>query len=56
VFHTCLSTVNILDWGVNDTKGFRGWGGGNSENAIVGIKVTRQYSIRFPNMVSLQEW
>lgn len=37
VRHDDLSTMNILDWGLDDPNGFRGWGGGNSEPAIVGI-------------------
>ncbi|MCA9622652.1 MAG: CehA/McbA family metallohydrolase [Myxococcales bacterium] len=36
VSHDDLSTENILDWGLNDPNGFRGWGGGNEEPAIVG--------------------
>ncbi|MFP6663974.1 MAG: CehA/McbA family metallohydrolase [Deltaproteobacteria bacterium] len=34
--HDDLSEKNILDWGVDDPAGFRGWGGGNRENAIIG--------------------
>jgi hypothetical protein len=37
VSHTDGSDVVILDWGVWSPEGFRGWGGGNSENAIVGV-------------------
>lgn len=37
VRHDDLSEANILDWGLEDTAGFRGWGGGNVEPAIVGI-------------------
>ena len=36
VQHDDLSSANILDWGLDDPNGFRGWGGGNSETAIVG--------------------
>ncbi|MBW2508226.1 MAG: PHP domain-containing protein [Deltaproteobacteria bacterium] len=36
VRHDDLSSANILDWGLDDPNGFRGWGGGNSEPAIVG--------------------
>lgn len=37
IAHDDLSNENILDWGLVDEKGgFRGWGGGNSENAVVG--------------------
>jgi len=37
VRHDDLSSVNILDWGLDDPNGFRGWGGGNSDPAIVGV-------------------
>jgi predicted metal-dependent phosphoesterase TrpH len=37
VRHDDLSPANILDWGLDDPDGFRGWGGGNGEPAIVGI-------------------
>lgn len=44
VEHSDLSDVNILDWGLDDPNGFRGWGGGNSENAIVGVEAaSRSY-------------
>ena len=36
VRHDDLSEDNILDWGLEDPNGVRGWGGGNSEPAIVG--------------------
>lgn len=34
--HDDLSEENILDWGLDDPGGFRGWGGGKSEPAIIG--------------------
>jgi hypothetical protein len=34
VRHDDLSDMNILDWGVLDPGGFRGYGGGNTEPAI----------------------
>jgi hypothetical protein len=37
VAHDDLSATNILDWGLDDPNGFRGWGGGNVEPAIVGV-------------------
>jgi hypothetical protein len=37
VRHDDDSDANILDWGLDDPDGFRGWGGGNREPAIVGI-------------------
>jgi MYXO-CTERM domain-containing protein len=37
VRHDDLSATNVLDWGLVDPAGFRGWGGGNDEPAVVGI-------------------
>jgi hypothetical protein len=37
VRHDDQSADNILDWGLVDPEGFRGWGGGNDEPAIVGV-------------------
>jgi hypothetical protein len=37
VRHESLTTGNILDFGLDDPDGFRGWGGGNTEPAIVGL-------------------
>lgn len=36
ISHDDLSEENILDWGLDDPAGFRGWGGGKSEPAILG--------------------
>src|SRR5690606_27355461 len=37
IAHDDLSDDNTLDWGLVDPNGvFRGWGGGNPENAVVG--------------------
>lgn len=46
VAHDDLSADNILDWGLLDPDGrFRGWGGGNSEDAIVGeLAASRSYA------------
>lgn len=35
IAHDDLSEANILDWGLEDPAGFRGWGGGNEENIVV---------------------
>ncbi len=35
VEHRDHSDEDILDWGLEDPSGFRGWGGGNEENIIV---------------------
>lgn len=46
IAHDDLSTQNILDWGVWSPDGFRGWGGGNDENAIIGrLASSRSYRI-----------
>lgn len=37
VRHDDLSAANILDWGLDSPEGFRGWGGGNPEPAVVGL-------------------
>ncbi len=37
VRHDDLSVDNVLDWGLDAPGGFRGWGGGNAEPAIVGV-------------------
>ena len=37
VRHQSLGDGDILDFGVEDPDGFRGWGGGNTEPAIVGV-------------------
>lgn len=33
--HDDLSEANVLDFGVNDPSGYRGWGGGTSEPTII---------------------
>jgi MYXO-CTERM domain-containing protein len=37
VTHSDGSDYVILDWGVWGPDGFRGWGGGNTEDAIIGV-------------------
>ncbi len=32
-----LDPATILDWGLDDPNGHRGWGGGNTEAAVVGV-------------------
>ncbi len=45
VRHDDLSEANVLDFGLEDPNGRRGWGGGNSEPAVVGIDAaSRSYS------------
>ncbi len=44
VRHDDLSELDILDWGLDDPDGWRGWGGGNTEPAIVGERAaSRSY-------------
>ncbi|HYO53455.1 CehA/McbA family metallohydrolase [Archangium sp.] len=44
VRHDDLASENILDWGLEDPDGFRGYGGGNEEPALVGEKAaSRSY-------------
>ena len=37
IVHSDGSENDILDWGVWSPEGFRGWGGGNTEDAIIGV-------------------
>jgi hypothetical protein len=54
VQHSDLSDENIIDWGLEDPSGFRGWGGGNEENAIVGVDAaSRSY---MPGPIAAGEW
>ncbi len=48
VRHDDLSSENILDWGLDDPNGFRGWGGGNEDNAIVGEQAASRSYIYGP--------
>ncbi|MDB4942516.1 MAG: uncharacterized protein JWP97_2050 [Labilithrix sp.] len=36
ITHDDLSSANILDWGLLDPAGYRGWGGGTTEPIVVG--------------------
>ena len=54
VLHDDLSADNILDWGLYDPAGYRGWGGGNTENAIVNEKAaSRSY---LPGAITPGTW
>ena len=46
--HVPAQTSNILDWGMDDPNGTRGSGGGNRENAIVGIEAASRSYIPGP--------
>jgi MYXO-CTERM domain-containing protein len=54
VAHDDQSDQNVLDWGLNDPDGFRGWGGGNDEPAIVGVDAaSRSY---LPGPIAAGQW
>ncbi len=54
VRHDDLSDANILDWGLADASGVRGWGGGNTEPAVVGVDAaSRSYR---PGPIEPGEW
>ncbi len=48
VRHDDLSEVNILDWGLDDPNGYRGWGGGTTEPAVVGERASSRAYVRGP--------
>ncbi|MEZ4450038.1 MAG: CehA/McbA family metallohydrolase [Nannocystaceae bacterium] len=54
IAHDDLSDDDILDWGLEDPAGFRGWGGGNSEDAIVNADAaSRSY---LPGPITAGTW
>lgn len=54
IAHDDLSADNILDWGVEDPSGFRGWGGGNTEPGVVGVdRASRSY---VPGPITAGTW
>lgn len=54
VRHDDLSEANILDWGLRDPDGFRGWGGGNTEPIVVNAEAaSRSYR---PGPIQEGEW
>lgn len=54
VRHDDDSNTNILDWGLYDGDGFRGWGGGNSEPAIVGEEAASRSYV--PGAIEAGQW
>lgn len=46
--HDDLSEMNILDWGLLDPTGYRGWGGGTSEPIVVNEKAASRAYVRGP--------
>ncbi len=54
VRHDDLSAVNILDWGLLGPSGFRGYGGGNEEPAVLGAAAaSRSY---LPGAIEAGTW
>jgi hypothetical protein len=54
VTHTDNSDNDILDWGVWSPEGFRGWGGGNTEDAVIGVaQSSRSY---LPGAITPGTW
>ncbi len=54
VRHDDLSSANILDFGVDDPSGWRGWGGDLSEPSIIGLtSASRCYT---PGPIAPGEW
>lgn len=54
VRHDDRSEMNILDWGLADPTRFRGWGGGNTEAAVVGVEAaSRSY---LPGAIPAGQW
>ncbi len=54
VRHDDMSDANILDWGLRDPERFRGWGGGNTEPAIVGAEAASRSYV--PGPIQAGEW
>ncbi len=54
ILHDDMSADNILDWGVNDPAGWRGWGGGNKENAILNAKAASRSYV--PGRIAKGTW
>ena len=54
VRHDDQSDANVLDWGLQDQDGFRGWGGGNAEPAIVGLDAASRSYI--PGPIAAGTW
>jgi hypothetical protein len=54
VRHDDLSAANILDWGLRDPSRFRGWGGGNTEPAIVSERAASRSYV--PGAIPAGQW
>ncbi|CAN5402433.1 hypothetical protein BH09MYX1_BH09MYX1_13100 [soil metagenome] len=54
IAHDDQSAENILDWGVYDQAGNRGWGGGNSENVVINANAASRSYV--PGPITAGEW
>ncbi len=54
ILHQTVDAANILDWGVMSPEGFRGYGGGNSENAVIGVDASSRSYLLGP--ITPGEW
>ena len=54
IAHQTVDPGNILDWGVMAPEGFRGYGGGNTENAVIGAQASSRSYLTGP--ISAGEW
>lgn len=54
ILHNGAPSANILDFGLNDTNGYRGWGGGTSEDAIVGVNAASRAYV--PGALPVGTW
>lgn len=48
IAHQNLTPDTILDFGVHDLERFRGWGGGNTESAIIGVEASSRSYLTGP--------
>ncbi len=46
--HVPVETENVLDWGLDDPNGSRGWGGSNQEDTVVGVEAASRNYIPGP--------
>ncbi|MEM9196110.1 MAG: CehA/McbA family metallohydrolase [Myxococcota bacterium] len=46
--HIPVDTDNVLDWGVDDPNGSRGWGGSNNEDTVIGVEAASRNYIPGP--------
>lgn len=54
IAHSDESDRNILDWGVWGPNGFRGWGGGNTESAVIGAEAASRSYV--PGPITAGTW